>query len=205
MADVTTHIELLLQIPIFSLASPCWQGNAQDLCEDSSSVPHQYLPSTTFPMRYTQFSSCPTASTWITNGWRLSKEASALTQQKLSLHCDWHPGFSASVELPFLRSQDIPPCLHWGTASVSIHLSQTSASTQASWRGQPMLLLQPGLENCKFGAGTNMLICFQTSFHFLIWFLITLSVWNPTGKGVSENLKFWLLSLSLLSWLCVQE
>lgn len=204
MADVTTHTELLLQIPIFSLASPCWQGHAQDLCEDSSSVPHQYLPSTTFPMRYTQFSSCPTASTSITNGWRLSKKASTFTQQKSPLHCNWHPGFSASVELPFLRSQDVPPCPHWDTVSVSIRhkpqrrlrppgeVSLCCCSSQ-NWRTADSVL------------GTNMLICFQTSFHFLICFLITLSIWNPTGKGVSENLKFWLLSLSLLSWLCVQE
>lgn len=89
------------------------------------------------------------------NDWRLFKKVSAPKKQKLSLPCGWYPSFSASLPLHFLEIWDLPLCPCCSTISVNVCLSETLVLAHASWRDQPMLLLQPEQQNYSFCARMN--------------------------------------------------
>lgn len=131
------------------------------------------------------------------NNWELFKQVTVLTRQNsFPFHCHWHPSISASLPLCFIESWDLPSCPYWDDASARVHPSEILVST--CFLGEISTWCCSSQGNSIAAPVSSMLICFQNFFHFLIWFLSTLWVWNPPGKGVFESLQFSLLSCTAL-------
>lgn len=116
--------------------------------------------------------------------WGLFKQVTPLTwQNSSSFYCYCHSSISVSLLLCFLESWDLPRAFSQ-TLPQTLHLSEKLVSTCSP--GEISLCCCSSQDNSNGVLASRILICFQTFFHFLIWFLSTLWIWNPPSSQEEE-------------------